>query len=331
MNLDALLPLLEPLDLRSCLISYRGKRIVEHYRNERMESEPAKINSCTKSILSALICIAMDKQLLPGPAEKAAAFFPQLAQSDDPRKREITIEQLLTMTAGLNWTEFGGQQSFPRMTRTANWIEFVLEQPLADPPGQRMEYNSGLSQLLATMLVQASGMTCAQFAERWLFGPLGIEHYEWEQDPQGIHTGGFGMRMRPVDMLKFGELYSQKGSWKQEQLISAELVARSTMPAVDAEPPRRGRYGWHWWADHFDGRQDGVEAGASGLQPAPFHYFHAYGFGGQNIVIVSELELVVVISNDRMKRGKAPFNVFQQFIAPLLAEQCARTTAPRER
>lgn len=330
MNLTTLLPVLEPLDLRSCLISYRGKRIIEHYRNERTETELAKINSCTKSILSALICIAMDKQLLPGPDELAATFFPQLAHASDVRKREITIEQLLTMTAGLNWTEFGGQQSFPRMTRTGNWIDFVLEQPLADLPGQRMEYNSGLSQMLATMLVQASGISCAQFADRWLFGPLGITQYEWEQDPQGVHTGGFGMRMRPVDMLKFGELYMYKGRWNQEQLISAELVARSTAPAIDAEPPRRGRYGWHWWTDHYDGRQDGSEAEAHGRQPASFHYFHAYGYGGQNIVIVPELELVVVISNDRMKRGKAPFDVFRQFIAPVIATEYTSATMPRD-
>lgn len=118
MNLSTLSASLAPLNLRSCLIQQQGRLIFEYYRDPRTASELAKINSCTKSILSALICIAMDQGLLPGPEAPLSEFFPQLRRDKDARKQDITLEQLLTMSAGFRWTEFGGANSFPKMTRS---------------------------------------------------------------------------------------------------------------------------------------------------------------------------------------------------------------------
>ncbi|MBW4083035.1 serine hydrolase [Paenibacillus sp. S150] len=301
-----------PLNLRSCLISLRGGLRFEHYRDGRTASEMAKINSCTKSVLSSLICIAMDKGLLPGPAAGAAGFFPQLRRDMDKRKQEITLEQLLTLSAGFRWTEFGGLNSFPKMTRSPNWVEYVLEQPLADDPGTRMEYNSGVSQLLSAILVQASGMTTARFAEQYLFGPLGITEYQWEADPQGIHTGGFGLKLRPADLLKFGQLYLQQGNWEKTQIISRRRVACSVQPALAAEPPRHGGYGWHWWTDSIPLRSTNGE-------PAAMDYYYARGYAGQFVYVLPEAQSVVVLTRDS-KRGKnnPPPDVFREHIAPLL-------------
>lgn len=314
MNLSSLLTAIEPLDLRSCLVSYRGQLLFEHYRNQQTATEAAKINSCTKSVLSALICIAMGQQLLPEPSTAASIFFPQLAEDSDTRKQSITLEHLLTMSAGFEWTEFGGINSFPRMTQTPNWTKYTLEQPLLDTPGTRMEYNSGISQLLSAILVQASGLSTAQFAERYLFQPLGIEQYEWETDPQGIHTGGFGLKMVPSDMLKLGQLYMQNGVWNNEQLIHKNLLERAVSPAFTADSPRRGQYGWHWWVDSFPTVQEQAK-------DCSIAYFYALGFGGQNIIVIPSLEVVAVITNDKLKRGKPPADVFRQFIAPLLRQQ----------
>lgn len=311
MNLQTLTSAISPLDLRSCLISKNGEIIYEHYRDQDTASKIAKTNSCTKSILSSLICIAMDQGLLPQADTTIRTFFPQLAAKEDPRYREMTLHHLLTMTAGFEWTEFGGANSFPRMTRTPDWVQFVLDQPLRDTPGSRMEYNSGVSQLLSAILVQASGMPVARFAEMNLFGPLGIESYKWEQDPQGIHTGGFGLWLRPSDMLKFGQLYLHRGSWENQQLISKELTFRSVQPAVPVEAPRRGAYGWHWWADSYTG-EAGNTSGSS------FDYFYARGFGGQFIHVIPSLEIVVVLTDDKRKKAQFPGDVFRQFIAPLL-------------
>ncbi|KWX77623.1 serine hydrolase domain-containing protein [Paenibacillus jilunlii] len=313
MNQMTLQQAIAPLNLRSCLISTHGELRFEHYRDDRTASEIAKINSCTKSVLSSLICIAMDQGLLPAPSSSAAEFLPQLRRDKDTRKQEITLEHLLTLSAGFRWSEFGGLNSFPKMTRSPDWVEYVLEQPLADAPGTRMEYNSGISQLLSAILVQGSGMTTARFAEQYLFGPLGIEEYQWEADPQGIHTGGFGLKLTPSALLKFGQLYLQQGCWEGAQLISRERLARSVTTAMHAEAPRRGGYGWHWWTDSYP------HAAGDGEPPAAIPFYYARGYAGQFVYVLPEPQTVVVLTQDN-KHGKnnPPADVFSEHIAPLL-------------
>ncbi|MFC4597766.1 serine hydrolase domain-containing protein [Cohnella hongkongensis] len=307
-----LLAALRSLNLRSCLIERDGDIRLEHYRDPLAAEETAKVNSCTKSFLSALIAIAMDKRLLPGPETPLAEFFPQLLTDPDPRKRDIELGHLLTMTAGFRWTEFGGIQSFPRMTRTENWVDFVLSQPMSEAPGRTMEYNSGASQLLSALLVQAAGMPVARFADLELFGPLGIERYEWDTDPQGIHTGGFGLRLRPADLLKLGQLYLNRGRWGNAQLVSEERAIRSVQPAVPASAPNRGYYGWHWWTDVLSRRPE--ETGS----PLPFSYFYARGYGGQFVYVVPAWNVVVVLTDDRRKKERNPTDAFRELIAPAL-------------
>ncbi|MNW48793.1 beta-lactam binding protein AmpH [compost metagenome] len=312
--LTSLTSTMAELDLRSCLISQRGQLAFEYYRNQHTATEIAKINSCTKSILSSLICIAMDQGQLPKPDTAITEFFPQLITDKDARKQEITLHHLLTMSAGFNWTEFGGQNSFPHMTRSAHWVDFVLEQSLAHLPGTKMEYNSGISQLLSAILVQATGMTTARFAERYLFGPLGIEAYKWEVDPQGIHTGGFGLWLRPSDMLKFGQLFLQQGTWDNQQLISRRLVAQSAEPFITVEAPYRGSYGWHWWTDSYTDSSDMLSASTT-------PYFYARGYGGQYVYVIPSLHIVVVLSDDKRKKKHVSADVFREIIAPLLVMQ----------
>ncbi|WP_102711641.1 serine hydrolase domain-containing protein [Paenibacillus castaneae] len=316
MNLTELTLAIEPIDLRSCLISQSDQILFEDYRDPYIPVETAKINSCTKSFLSALVCIAMDKGILPEPHTPITEFFPRLLADPDPLKRQITLEHLLTMTSGIEWTEFGGQKSFPRMTRSGDWVDFVLKQPMSVAPGTRMEYNSGVSQLLSSILVQASGMPTARFAEAELFSPLGIDDYKWEADPQGIHTGGYGLWLRPTDMLRFGQLYLQKGRWEQRQLISRERVIRSVQPAIPVSSSNGCFYGWHWWTETFG--EDKIEDQGSSSPPPSFDYFYARGYAGQFIYIIPVLDIVVVLTDDKRKKDRHPSNVFRDFIAPLL-------------
>lgn len=325
MNLSSLSSPLADLKLRSCLIRKQGRLIFEYYKEPRFKHQIAKINSCTKSFVSALICIGMEQGVVPPSDTAISKFFPELKvkaeylsvkdssghgdgsdQQGNPNscKLDITLEHLLTMSAGFEWTEFGGRNSFPTMTRTSDWINYVLEQPLSDLPGERMEYNSGVSQLLSAILVQATGLSVAEFAEKYLFGPLGIESYQWEKDPQGFHTGGFGLWLRPDDMLKFGQLYLQQGLWENKQLISAELIAKSVKQALPAEAPHRGFYGWHWWVDSL----------------SPVDYYYARGFGGQFIHIIPSLETVVVQTHDNRKKKEQP-DIFREYILPALMDE----------
>ncbi|MGO4547890.1 serine hydrolase domain-containing protein [Paenibacillus sp. 2TAB23] len=316
MNLSELSSALEPINLRSCLITQNDRMLFEHYRNSSIPAEIAKINSCTKSFLSALVCIAMDLGIIPEPQTKVTEFFPQLLADSDPRKREITLEHLLTMTSGMNWTEFGGQNSFPRMTRSDDWVDFVLQQPMAYSPGTHMEYSSGASQLLSAILVQRSGMPTARFAEEHLFSPLGIVDYQWEADPQGIHTGGYGLRLRPADMLSFGQLYLQQGRWGQRQLISSTRVIRSVQPSILVSSLNPCFYGWHWWTETISAGMD--EAIASSSPSNSFDCYYARGYAGQFIYNIPSLDIVVVLTDDKRKKDRHPSNVFRELIAPLL-------------
>ncbi|MFC7679043.1 serine hydrolase domain-containing protein [Paenibacillus sp. GCM10028914] len=317
MDFEGLQKAVSSVDLRSCIINQYGTTVFEYYRDQRAKDEPAKINSCTKSIVSALFCIGMDRGLVPEVTTPAADFFPQLAESSDSRKREITLEHLLTMTAGFNWTEFGGQKSFPRMTRSPHWVDFVLEQSLSEAPGTRFEYNSGVSQMLSAILCEVTGMTTARFAELNLFGPLGIESYEWEIDPQGVHTGGYGLWLKASDLMKFGQLYLQKGRWGQEQLISAERVWQSTQHGITVDPPWTGGYGWHWWVDTFYSTDNGQDPSVS------YEYFYARGFGGQFVYVVPQLETVIVLTEDKRKKDRHKVDVFREWIVPLLLPEAA--------
>lgn len=164
--------------------------------------------------------------------------------------------------------------------------------------------------MLSAILVQATGMTTAEFAGRYLFGPLGITDYEWEQDPQGIHTGGFGLRLRPADLLKFGQLYLQQGVWEGKPVISREQIGRSTEAALLADAPRQGGYGWHWWTDAYP---------LTSNDGAAMPYYYARGYGGQFVYVLPELAAVVVLTQDKQGKSSAPAEVFRELIAPALA------------
>ncbi|MEO3946142.1 serine hydrolase [Gorillibacterium sp. CAU 1737] len=302
---------LEEQQIAACLVSVRGELLVEKYREPRLAHEVGKINSCTKSVLSALIGIAMDQGVMPGPEALVSEFFPEMGQDEDLRKRAMTLRHLLTMSSGLDWTEFGGQQSFPTMIRTPNWVDFVLSRPLAHEPGERMEYNSGCSQLLAAALRKAAGRSVAEFAESELFGPMGIDSYEWERDPQGVHTGGFGLRLKPVDLLKFGLLHLQQGSWKGRQVIKASTVKEATSPSIPATGPHNGQYGWHWWV-----------SSSPGSEGEAIHYYYALGFGGQYVIVIPAMETVVVLTADRFKRKRhQPVDLFREYVVPWLVSE----------
>jgi CubicO group peptidase (beta-lactamase class C family) len=306
---------LEVYDITSCLIHYRGELLYHYEQFEHASARLMPINSCTKSVLSALVCIALDKGLLPSPDALVCDFFPMLRDDADERKQTMTVRHLLTMTAGFQWNEFGGSNSFPKMTRSPNWIQFVLEQPLSHAPGTKMVYNSGVSQLLAGMLAQAAETTVAQFAEEQLFGPLSIEPYEWKTDPQGIHTGGFGLQLAAHDMLKFGLLYLRQGMWNGRKIIPPSWVRLSVEPAIAVSPPEHGFYGWHWWMD-----------AAPVTYPSPpdqsdrLEYYYARGFGGQFIFVVPACETVIVFTRKRQQKGLSPHDLFRQHLAPLLPD-----------
>ena len=266
--------------LHSLLISQGDDLVFEEYYNGRNSSRPANMKSASKSVISALVGIAIDKGIIDSVDVKVAEYFPELiAASDDVQKQQITIENLLTMQSGLETTS---NRNYGKWVLSDNWVEFALNQPLVAQPGTRMLYSTGSTHLLSAILTKASGMSAKQFAQENLSSRLGFSMSYWPTDPQGIYFGGNDMEMTPLQMLEFGRLYLNDGLKDNEQVISKAWVEGSHKPRARS-PRGQGRfYGYGWWLRDLAGMQVPV----------------AWGYGGQLIFVVKELDLVVVATSE---------------------------------
>lgn len=301
---------LESQKIRSCLIIRRGHLVYEYYKNRKVNSEPQNIHSVTKSIVGALVGICLEQGLIPSLKTPILEFFPNLAtKSLDPRSRSITVDHLLTMTPGYDWPEFGEWQAFCHMFYAPHWVRYVLERPIECDPGTKMNYNTGATHLLTAIVQRVTGMKAAAFAEKHLFRPLGITEYRWHEDPQGVNNGGSGLALYPIDMAKFGYMYLQGGRWKGKQVVPEAWVRSSTTPRF-VTYPGVGHYGQHWWVGAIDPAQEMTEANR-------FHF--ALGFGGQYIIVVPALELVVTMTSELFHDSIIPLRLFREHILPACA------------
>lgn len=264
--------------IRSLLVSRRGDLILERYFHGARPTSHANIKSVAKSVISALTGIAIARGLVPGVDTPIAPYFPELSRAGvDPRKLKITIEDLLTMRSGLQSTS---GRYYGAWVRSRNWVGYVLDRPLIAPPGERVEYSTGNTHLLSAILTKASGKTTWAFAQEALGKPLGITLARWTRDPQGIYFGGNEMSMTPRQMVRFGELYANRGAAGGKQVVPASWVDASFVP--------RGRssiseqlYGYGWWIGT--------------MADAPVYF--AWGSGGQYIFVIPSLDLVVATTS----------------------------------
>lgn len=266
--------------LHSLLIYHQDKLVLEEYFNGRDRFQPANMKSASKSVISALVGIAVEQGLIEGIRQPIANFFPEhSADLSDIVKQGITIEDLLTMQSGLESTS---NRNYGRWVLSDNWVEFVLQQPLVSNPGEEMIYSTGSTHLLSAIISRASGMSTREYAQRYLATPLGFSLAYWSQDPQGIYFGGNDLEMTPRAMLAFGRLYLQEGRIEQGRVLPASWVTESFQPHATS-PRGQGRfYGYGWWLRDL----------ADMLVPV------AWGYGGQLIFVVKDYDLVVVATSD---------------------------------
>ncbi len=236
------------------------------------------VASVTKSVMSTLVGIALERGVLPGLDAPMVDFLPPELVPADPAKGAITIRHLLTMTSGLDFDE---ESEFLEWSRSADPARSVLDRPLAAPPGTRFNYSSADPHLLSIVLSTASGVSTEVFAEAFLFGPLGIGSWRWPADPQGYPFGGHGLQLRTEDMAKLGILFLRHGVWGGSRVVAGSWVEAATAPQVDLRggfgPLPDVDYGWLWWLDRS-------------LDPP---VYLAWGWGGQFVFCVPGLDLVV--------------------------------------
>ncbi len=289
--------------LRSILIIRHGYLVYENYMGlPDRENQTNNIYSCTKSVTSALIGIAIDQGYL-NLTDRLVDIFSHLAiQNLDTRKEAITIEDLLTMTSGLPWDEWtypygNPNNDWDRMTTSPNWVEFVINRPMDYAPGSQWVYNTGGSHLLSAIIHETTENSTLTFAETNLFTPLGITNYYWSDDPQGNVNGGSSLRLRPRDMAKFGFLYLHNGTWNGHQVLPASWVTTSSTghAVVDSTTT----YGYQWWV------HPNINA------------YAAHGYQNQHIYVIPSQDMVVVFTASSSSFSVEP--LLENYILPALA------------
>ncbi len=275
----------------SMLIVRNGAIVHEIYFGKYRRRSLHTIYSITKSVTSALIGIAIDKGFIKGVDETIESLLPEYVSAiEDERVKDIKLKHMLTLTSGLEWDErsypYGdSRNSEYHQVRSDDWVEYVLRRPLRDEPGSRWIYNTGSIHVLSAVIKSKTGQYANEFAEKYLFEPLGITRYKWNTDPMGYQcTGGThgGLRLTTRDIAKFGFLFMNNGKWKGKQVVSSEWVRESTRKHITAF--QTSDYGYLWWRSGFT------------LMDRRIEFFYAAGYGGQSLTLVPELDLMFVFT-----------------------------------
>jgi len=278
-------------NIHSVLVIRNGKLVLEEYFFGYSRNSLHNMASATKSISSILVGIAIDQQIIPNISTKVYEFFPEYKDAKWVQdKYDINLKHLLTMTAGLDWNEWKYPYGDMRNTNTAmnrsdDTIKFVLNLRHAEPAGKTFNYCGGLSLLLGGILKNTSGLYADKFAEKYLFGPLGISKYRWERyDDRTICTHG-NIYMKSRDMAKIGQMMLNRGQWKDKTIVSGIWVDESTKAYTSGNVIYGSGYADHWWVGNTIINDQIVDA------------FYAAGKGGQYIFVVPALDLVSIITS----------------------------------
>ncbi len=261
----------------SFIVIRNGKNVFEKYYDDKSANN---VYSVTKSFMSALIGIAIREGYIGSENDTVEKYLPEYFKNlSDPRWKQVTIKHLLTMTPGF-------LEDLDKWTSSEDWVRATFSLPLEYDPGSKFQYANSASHLLSVILTRTSGMSTGDFADKYLFGPLGIKCTAWGTDPSGFYTGYANLYLTPYDLAKFGWLYYNQGKWGNTQVVPKEWVIKSTKVQYDFNKEKdsgyENGYGYKWWINSASG----------------YHSFNALGYGGQSITVFPDLGIVVVITSN---------------------------------
>jgi CubicO group peptidase (beta-lactamase class C family) len=270
-------------NLRSLVVVQGGKLVREEYFSTGGPNVPQDVRSVTKTVVSLLIGIAIDKGYLTSVNQTIGEFFDPLVYHYTAAKAGIKIRDLLTMSSGFEWDELTTVSGYNDWITSTDQVQYVLDRDLITQPGQHFNYNSGACHLLSVILTKATGMTTESFAYSNLFQPLGIPRRSWQTDKQGFNNGSAGLSLTPYDMVKIGKLIRDRGEYQKKGIVPWRYIAEAvnTKIATNNSMAFASGYGYCLWTGQSN----------SG------NYSFANGYGGQFIVVVPDLNLVVVAQN----------------------------------
>jgi CubicO group peptidase (beta-lactamase class C family) len=276
-------------NIKTIQIAHQGDLVWAKAYNNNNLATPTNIKSASKSIMSAMVGIAIERGVLDDTQQTVTSLLPeQLPNNPDPRINEITIGHLLSMQAGLERTS---GRNYGRWVTSNNWVKSALSLPFVEAVGGKMQYSTGNTHLLSAIIMKQSGDNTYQLANNWFQGS-GVRIQSWETDPQGIPMGGNQVSMTPASLLAFGELYRRGGVTKEgKRIISKQWIEESWVPRTQSRF-HRGQYGYGWFIQPFAGVQG----------------YYGWGYGGQMIYVLPELELTIAItSQENLPSGRTGY------------------------
>lgn len=265
--------------LRCVVVSHNGNEVAARGYHGGSPDGSTNIKSASKSVISALVGIAIDKQVLEGADQKIAPLLERdMPENPDPRMADITIGNLLSMQAGLGRTS---GPNYGRWVSSRNWVRAALAGPFDGDPGGPMLYSTGSTHLLSAILTRVGGKSTRELAREWLGSVEGFSIGGWDRDPQGIYVGGNQMAMTPRSLTAFGELYRNGGRNKDGEQIVSEAWVRDSWRVRTHSIYSGDGYGYGWFMRQIGGQD----------------VAYAWGYGGQMLYIVPALGLTVAMTS----------------------------------
>ena len=286
-------------EVLSMVIVKNGKLVHEVYSPYVQRNTLHWLASITKTMTSTLIGISIDKGFIPSVDARVMDLIPDYSEDvKDPRFHEIRLRHLMCMSSGLDWME---QVSYndPRnsewqMVESEDWIRFVLSRVVINDPGTQFLYNTGGIHLLSAVIKATAGLYADRFAEEHLFHPMGIYAYQWNRDIKGYpSTGGVdgGLGLRTRDLAKIGWLFMKDGSWQGKRIVSESWVKLATQKQPIL-PKGNSHYSFNWFT------------GTGTINGKRYEYRATFGYGGQVLYLVPEMELLIVITCELADGGQ---------------------------
>lgn len=263
--------------LFSALVIRHDRLVAERYYHGSGAQRSNNVHSVSKSILQALVHIAVAKGYIGSLDDPVADYLPEYFGNASPEKKKITIRHMLTMRSGLDWTEDSTES---QVEKASNWVQPILGRPLVSVPGTTYNYSTGNTHVVSAVLQKATRMSTCQFAHQYLFEPMGITAEHWGRDPQSIFSGGYNVYLTPREMAKFGLLYLHDGKWAGQPLVPTSAVRAAQAQTTQVDDTFA--YSEGWWMHTISRRA----------------MYFAWGYGGQFVYVIPSADIVLVTSEN---------------------------------
>lgn len=319
-------------DVHAVVVARHGKLVFEQYFSgiDQPWGQPEGIydynastrhdlRSATKSVVSLLVGIAIDRRLIASVDVPVIDLFPDYSDVRTPGWERVTLRHLLTMSSGFKWDEnrfwTDPANDEPHLGIEPDPIRYVLSKPIAAPPDTIWVYSGGSTDLLGAIIERVSGKPLNIFARDYLFTPLDIADVEWKSYPRnGKTSAAAGLTLRPRDAAKIGQILLNDGAWNGRQVIPPDWIMKSVVPRFQSRGYFGGLfyYGYQWWMGRtLRGDRD-------------VKWIAAMGWGGQRIFIVPELDLVVMVTSGlygKPREGMGALDTLNDFVIPAVLDK----------